>query len=150
MKRILAAAAAMALLLWSVSAAAQEARVIKSYEDFGEYRVIYSVFNSEFIKPEIAQRYRLVRAKDRAFVNISVVKKEGGAHGLAGEVSGRATNLIQQSRPLEFMEIREGEAVYYLAPLRFDDEENLTFTVDLVLPNGDKEQVTFQRKLEKD
>ncbi|WP_308364251.1 MULTISPECIES: DUF4426 domain-containing protein [unclassified Microbulbifer] len=150
MKRILAAAAAVALLFWSVSAAAQEAKVIKSYEDFGEYRVIYSVFNSEFIKPEIAQRYRLVRAKDRAFVNISVVKKEGGAHGLPAEVSGRATNLIQQSRPLEFIEIREGDAAYYLAPLRFDNEENLNFTVSVTLPNGDKEEVTFQRKLEKD
>lgn len=150
MKRILAAAAALALLFWSVSAAAQEAKVIKSHEDFGDYRVIYSVFNSEFIKPEIAERYRLVRAEDRVFVNVSVVKREGGTYGLGAEISGRATNLIQQSRPLDFREIREGDAVYYLAPLRFDDEETLTFSVDLVLPNGDREQVTFRRKLEKD
>lgn len=150
MKRILATAAAVALLFWAASAAAQEARIIKSHEDFGEYRVIYSVFNSEFIKPEIAQRYQLVRARDRAFVNVSVIKKEGGIHGLSSEVSGRATNLIQQSRPLDFIEIREKEAVYHLAPFRFEHEETLTFDIDIVLPNGKKERLTFRRKLEKD
>ncbi|WP_193163866.1 DUF4426 domain-containing protein [Microbulbifer hainanensis] len=150
MKRIYAAAATVALLFWAAAAAAQEAKVIKSHEDFGDYRVIYSVFNSEFIKPEIAQNYKLVRARDRAFVNVSVVKKDGGTHGLSSEMSGTATNLIQQSRPLKFTEIREGDAVYYLAPLRFEDEENLTFTIDLKLPNGDAKQVTFRRKLEKE
>jgi len=149
-KRILAAAAAVALLLWAASAAAQEAKVIKSHQDFGDYRVIYSVFNSEFIKPEIAQSYQLVRAKDRAFVNVSVVEKEGGKRGLASEMSGTATNLIQQSRPLKFIEIRDGDAVYYLAPLRFEDEETLTFDISVKLPNGATETISFRRKLEKD
>lgn len=149
MKRILAVVAAAALLLWAVSAAAQEAKIIKSHEDFGDYRVVYSVFNSSFIKPEIAQQYKLVRADDRAYVNISVVEKDSGKHGLSSEVGGTATNLIQQSRPLNFMEIREGEAVYYLAPLRFEDEEVLTFKVDVKLPNGRSEQLTFRRQLDK-
>lgn len=149
MKRILAAAATVALLFWAASAAAQEAKVIKSHQDFGDYRVIYSVFNSEFIKPEIAQSYKLVRAGDRVFVNVSVVEKEGGKHGLAAEMSGNATNLIQQSRPLKFIEIREGDAVYYLAPLRFDNEETLTFDINVKLPNGNTATITFRRKLEK-
>ncbi|MFA0810338.1 DUF4426 domain-containing protein [Microbulbifer epialgicus] len=149
MKRILAAAATLALLFWTASAAAQEARVIKNYEDFGDYRVVYSVFNSDFIQPDIAQKYQLVRARDRAFVNVSVVKKDGGTRGLSAELSGNATNLIQQSRPLKFLEIREGDAVYYLAPLRFENEETLTFNVDVTLPNGKKERVTFRRKLER-
>lgn len=150
MKRILTAIAAAAMLLWAASAAAQqEARVIKSHQDFGDYRVIYSVFNSEFVKPEIAQRYNLVRAADRVFVNVSVVKKEGGQKGLSSEMSGTATNLIQQSRPLKFVEINEGDAVYYLAPLRFDHEETLTFNIDVKLPGGNTEQISFRRKLEK-
>lgn len=145
MKRILAAATALVMLLWAASAAAQ-AQEIKSHQDFGEYRVIYSVFSSEFLDPEIARSLNLVRARDRAFVNISVVKN-GGNHGLAAEVSGRATNLMQQSRTLDFREVREQNAVYYLAPLRFEPEENLTFHIDLVLPNGEKQQVTFRRQL---
>jgi hypothetical protein len=147
-KRILATAAALALLLWAAAAAAQQAKEIESYQDFGDYRVIYSVFNSEFIAPEIARSYNLVRARDRVFVNISVVKKSG-SHGLSAGISGRATNLIQQSRPLDFMEIREQDAVYYLAPLRFVNEETLTFDIDLVLPDGAKQQLSFRRQLHK-
>lgn len=149
MNRILAAAATLALLFVTAGAVAQQARIIKSHEDFGDYRVIYSVFNSDFIQPDIAQKYQLARARDRAYVNVSVVKKDGGTHGLGAEISGNATNLIQQSRPLKFAEIREGDAVYYLAPLRFENEETLTFNVDVTLPNGKKERVTFRRKLER-
>lgn len=151
MKRIWVAIAAALALLWAASAGAQEAKVIKSHQDFGDYRVIYSVFNSEFIKPEIAQHYKLVRAKDRVFVNISVVKKTGDdKHGLASEVSGSATNLMQQSKSLKFMEIREGDAVYYLAPMRFEHEDTLTFKVEVTLPDDREETVTFRRKLQKD
>nr|WP_255775749.1 DUF4426 domain-containing protein [Microbulbifer sediminum] len=137
------------MLFWAASVAAQDARIIKSFEDFGDYRVIYSVFNSDFIKPEIAQNYQLVRAGDRAFVNVSVVEKEGGTKGLTAEMSGTASNLMQQSRKLEFIEIRDGDAVYYLAPLRFDNEETLTFNVEVKLPDGRTETITFRRKLER-
>ncbi|WP_237060217.1 DUF4426 domain-containing protein [Microbulbifer sediminum] len=149
MKRIIAAVGAAVMLFWAASVAAQDARIIKSFEDFGDYRVIYSVFNSDFIKPEIAQNYQLVRAGDRAFVNVSVVEKEGGTKGLTAEMSGTASNLMQQSRKLEFIEIRDGDAVYYLAPLRFDNEETLTFNVEVKLPDGRTETITFRRKLER-
>lgn len=150
MKRIISAVAAAALLFWAASAAAvQEAKVIKSHQDFGDYRVFYSVFNSEFIKPEIAQNYQLVRGKDRAFVNVSVVKKSG-SKALPAKISGTASNLMQQSRPLNFQQVRDGDAVYYLAPFRFDDEEVLTFDVNVTLPDGRTENINFRRQLERD
>lgn len=148
MKRLYAAFISIALLLWATTAAAQGAKVIENFKDFGEYRVTYSVFNSDFISPDIARLYNLVRARDRAFVNISVSKK-GELQGTSAGVSGNATNLIQQSRPLEFQEIRDQEAVYYLAPFRFEHEESLTFNIDLVLPDGSVQQLTFRRQLHK-
>ena len=148
MKRLFAAFFSMALLLWAATAAAQGAKLIESFSDFGDYRVTYSVFNSDFISPEIARQYNLVRARDRAFVNISVAKK-GGTKGMSAGISGNATNLIQQSRPLEFREIRDQDAVYYLAPFRFEHEESLTFNIDLVLPDGSNHQLTFRRQLHK-
>ncbi|WP_428819788.1 DUF4426 domain-containing protein [Microbulbifer sp. MCCC 1A16149] len=148
MKRLYAAFFSMALLLWAAAAAAQGAKTIESHQDFGDYRVTYSVFNSDFIPPDIARQYNLVRARDRAFVNISVSKK-GGLKGMSAGISGNATNLIQQSRPLEFKEIREQDAVYYLAPLRFEHEESLTFNIDLVMPDGSSQQLTFRRQLHK-
>ncbi|MBB5211944.1 DUF4426 domain-containing protein [Microbulbifer hydrolyticus] len=148
MKRLFASFFSMALLLWAAAAAAQGAKIIESHKDFGDYRVTYSVFNSDFIPPEVARQYNLVRARDRAFVNISVSKK-GDLQGTSAGVSGNATNLIQQSRPLEFKEIRDQDAVYYLAPLRFENEESLTFNIDLVMPDGSSQQLTFRRQLHK-
>ncbi|WP_160151725.1 DUF4426 domain-containing protein [Microbulbifer sp. ALW1] len=148
MKRLYAVFISMALLFWAVAAAAQTAKTIESHEDFGDYRVTYTVFNSDFIAPDIARQYNLVRAKDRAFVNISVAKK-GDLQGMSVGVSGNATNLIQQSRALNFQEIRDQNAVYYLAPLRFEDEENLTFNIDLVLPDGSTRELMFRRQLHK-
>jgi len=147
-KRLFAALFSMALLLWAATAAAQGAKVIENYSDFGDYRVTYSVFNSDFISPDIARQYNLVRARDRAFVNISVAKK-GDTKGMSAGISGNATNLIQQSRALEFQEIRDQDAVYYLAPFRFEHEESLTFNIDLVLPDGSNQQLTFRRQLHK-
>lgn len=148
MKRLFAACFSMALMFWAASAAAQGAKLIESFSDFGDYRVTYSVFNSDFIAPEIARQYNLVRARDRAFVNISVAKKDGNK-GMSAGISGNATNLIQQSRSLEFQEIRDQDAVYYLAPFRFENEESLTFNIDLVLPDGSNHQLTFRRQLHK-
>ncbi|MCK7599099.1 DUF4426 domain-containing protein [Microbulbifer sp. CAU 1566] len=148
MKRLYAVFISMTLLFWAVAAAAQTAKTIESHEDFGDYRVTYTVFNSDFISPDIARQYNLVRAKDRAFVNISVAKK-GDLQGMSVGVSGNATNLIQQSRALNFQEIRDQNAVYYLAPLRFEDEENLTFNIDLVLPDGSTRELMFRRQLHK-
>ena len=145
-KRLFAAFISIALLFWAAAAAAQGAKIIENHQTFGDYRVTYSVFNSDFISPEIARQYNLVRAHDRAFVNISVSKKDG-TMGLSAGVSGNATNLIQQSHNLDFREIRDNKAVYYLAPFRFENEENLTFNIDLVLPDGSNQQLTFRRQL---
>ncbi|WGL15129.1 DUF4426 domain-containing protein [Microbulbifer bruguierae] len=148
MKRLFAAIISITLLFWAVATAAQSARTIESHEDFGDYRVTYTVFNSDFIPPDVARNYNLVRARDRAFVNISVTEK-GGIKGMSAGVSGTATNLIQQSRSLPFQEIRDQDAVYYLAPFRFENEESLTFNIDLVLPDGSNRQLTFRRQLHK-
>lgn len=101
--------------------------------DFGEYRVYYSVFNSSFITPEIADLYDLTRGSDRAIINISLIQtsESGDSLGLPAQVSGTARNLIMQSTPLNFVEIDEGDATYYLASFRFDDQDPLHFEIEV-------------------
>ena len=102
-------------------------------QDFGEYRVYYSVFNSSFITPEVADLYGLTRGSNRAMVNISLVKtsEEGTSFGLPAQINGNAQNLLMQSTPLRFVEIDEGDATYYLASFTFDDQDPLHFTINV-------------------
>lgn len=122
----------LALLSWPHAAGAQTGS-----ETFGDYRVHYSVFNSTFLRPELARLHSLTRAEDRSLLNISVVPLDGGA-GVPAEISGSATNLMQQQQTLSFREIDEPDATYYIAPVRHLDEEKYHFRIQ-VQPKGSKQ-----------
>ena len=123
---------------FSLSAQAQE----KPFQEFGEHKVYYSVFNSSFIKPDIARVYNITRGKDRALINIAVTQgSEIG--GIAAQVQGTASNLMQQQKKLEFFEIKEPNAVYYLASIRFTNEEVFNFSIQ-VKPNGSARPYTVE------
>ncbi|SMF61035.1 protein of unknown function [Alteromonadaceae bacterium Bs31] len=96
----------------------------------GDYEVHYSLFPSTFIKPEIAAAYKLKRSKYETLLNISVTPK-GEYGGLEAGLSGTTTNMLQQQKQLKFIEIKEENVVYYLAPVRISGEEIIKFSVDV-------------------
>lgn len=116
-------------------------------ERFGAYQVYYSVFNSTFVPADIAGIHGLVRGEDRALVNISITSAEGGL-GQQAEVTGTATNLMQQAQPLDFQEINEGDTYYYIAPMRHTEEEVYNFRIT-VKPEGAERsfELTFSQKM---
>lgn len=118
---------------------------------FGEYTVLHTVFNSSFLQPEVARAYKLTRGKNQALVNIAIIKNtpEGSTRGLPAEVSGSIRNLMQQQKPLNFIEIKEQDAVYFLAPFRIDSEEVVHFNVE-VKYEGRTFPLTFSKHLYKD
>ncbi len=119
------------------------------FAQFGDTKIFYSVFNSSFIKPEVAAIYDIARGPNRGLVNISVVVNDEPA-GRAAHVTGSATNLLGQQQTLDFHEVREGDSVYYLAPFRFDNEDPLNFRIQ-VRPAGEPERnLTFTRMLYRD
>lgn len=121
-----------------------------SYE-LEEHIVYYNVFNSSLIPADVAKQYNLVRAKDRAYLNVAVVKKSGGYGVAPRKLSGIYRNLLQQSFPLTFIEIKEATATYYLAPIRFNNEEilHIDITVQADYKSTD-ETFTITKKLYKD
>lgn len=118
------------------------------YTRFDHYTVYYSVFNSTEVEPDIARLHQITRAENQVLVNVALVANEGPDGGQAAEVSGRATNLMQQSRELDFKAIVEGDVIYYLAPLPITDEEVLNFSIE-VDPRGEAGPYTvkFSKKL---
>lgn len=126
------------ILMLCLPALASQAQIdqlkpVETSQTFGSYTVHFSVFNSTFITPEVAQVYGLTRSKNQVLVNISLTQTLDGKTtlGLPVDISGTATNLIQQQRVLNFQTINEGEATYYLAPLRHTNEEVVNFVVQV-------------------
>lgn len=138
-----------ALLSVNVQAQVDQPKEISTSQTFGDYTVFYNVFHSTDIPAKVADTYKLVRGRDRALVNISVVKTANGqtSLGLPAQVSGTTKNLMQQKQNLKFIEISEGDATYYLAPFVFNNEELLHFTVELTPQNGQPVSITFNRTL---
>ncbi|TDF34418.1 DUF4426 domain-containing protein [Alteromonadaceae bacterium M269] len=99
-------------------------------QTLGEWDVHYIVVNSTFFEPEVARQYGIQRSQFNALVNISVLDKETQkAQSVA--ITGQATNLIGNSKKLTFKEVKEGDAIYYLAQIPFRHKENYRFDIDV-------------------
>lgn len=96
--------------------------------------VHYTVLASTFLQPDIAARYGIVRARDRGLLTLSVLAEDGTSRRAA--VSGELTNLLGQRSPLDFQEVIDGPAIYYLASFRYTDGEMLRFAVTVQTPDA--------------
>lgn len=119
---------------------------------FGDYEVFYSVFNSSFIDPGVAQALGIVRAPDRALLNVVVRRREAGGQSVAvaAEVEAKLGDLVRE-RVLRLREIREPGAIYYLGEFAFTDAELLYFRLD-VRPTEDTSrlELEFRKQLFED
>jgi len=126
-------------LLFPSLAAAQQS------ETFGPFELHYSVVNTTFLDPKIAATYGITRGEKRAILNLAVRENlPAGTAARAMELKGHSWDLIQ-NLPLEFKEIREGEAIYYIAEFAFINEEWRFFEVHF-RPEGATQTYTFKFK----
>ncbi|PMK68305.1 hypothetical protein BCT94_16850 [Vibrio breoganii] len=90
----------------------------------------YSAFNSTFIAPEIARGLKLKRNPNVALINISALDLYSvGKKPTLVALKGTAKNLVGNTRTLEFREITQGEAIYYLAELPITENETYRFEI---------------------
>ncbi|MCR9277978.1 MAG: DUF4426 domain-containing protein [Pseudomonadaceae bacterium] len=133
------ALAAMALLLSSLTAAAEQAF------EFDDYDIHYVVIPTVFLSREIAEQYDIVRGTQWSLVNISVLDKTGTPR--RARASGGFTNLLSQNFELEFREVLEDNAVYYLAAVKHTDEDIFRFDIDIQVANGDPMNIQFTNRM---
>jgi len=101
----------------------------------GAYQINHIAFNSTFLSSDIAALYGIKRAKNNAVINISVQDMNNGGKGVAlTSIKGEVKNLFQQTTFLEFDQVVEEPALYYIGEYRFGNEDAVTFTVDVLLP----------------
>ncbi len=122
----------LAVSLGSMSSYAENSK------EFGDYVVHYNAFRSDTISAEIAKQYGLPRASNRILINIVLLKKVMNTTGkpAKAKVTGHASNLTGQLKQLEFKEITETNAIYYLAETKISDGEFLKFDIKII-PDGE-------------
>lgn len=118
----------------------------KPYKEIGAYRVFYSAFNSSFILPNIAEIYGIARGKDKGLVTIGVTL-DGKIGGVEAIIAGDITNMLAQRKNLKFIEIKDRDAVYYIAPFEYYNEDFLTFKITVRTKEEDESfPISFQKK----
>ena len=136
---------ALLLLTACLSFTAMAADAIKGdrQEKFGDVTVHYNTFNSTFLTSDIAKAAELTRSKNQGVINVSVLKD--GKPQMA-QVSGTVKDLTSQSVPLNFKQITEQGAIYYIAQYPVPQQETRTF--EIKVQTGDKiNTINFNQEL---
>ncbi len=128
----------VAALLFSTASHAEQKFVKNNWD------IHYIAFPSTFIKPETAKNYQLQRSKYMALINISVLNNKT-QEALKVNLQGTAKNLLGQTTRLEFKRVEEGDSVYYLAQLKYSNEEIFNFNITAQLGNR-TETIKFKKK----
>jgi hypothetical protein len=126
-------------LLLALPAAAEQ------FAALGEVEVHYVVVNTLFLEPDVAARYGIVRGADRAILNVSVIGPDGKPRDAS--VEGTVRNLLEVQSPLAFQRIEEGEAIYFIAPLKVTDQDVLRFDVAVDDRRGNSGRVQFLERM---
>jgi hypothetical protein len=121
----------------------------ESVREFGDYEVHFNALTTDQLDPDIASEYQIVRSRNSVLLTVSVLRKreDGVATAVSAEVDASARNLTGQLKNLLISEIREAEAIYYVAETPIVNSETLVFTVEAT-PEGATEALTvsFQKQ----
>lgn len=112
-------------------------------QSYGDLDVHYSAFNSGFLQPDVAAATGLIRSKTQGVVNVAVLKAGTASNA---KVSGSVKNLLGQSTALNFKEVKEGQAIYYLAQFPFEQRETLRFTLSVQAADGVPHSFDFNQE----
>jgi len=86
------------------------------------------------LSPEIARAYDIVRSRERAMLNVSVIAEEDNL-SVAAIVEVKTVNLTGQLKNVTMRRINEQEAIYYIGDTAVANRETLIFDIS-VTPDG--------------
>ena len=118
----------------------------ENMKKMGSMNIHYIALNASFITPEIAKNYDIFRSKYNGLINISVLDNTlASTPAKTVAITGTARNLAGQNKKIEFVEVKEGDAIYYLAQVNYRNEETIVF--DLTITDSkESHQLKFSQK----
>ncbi len=114
--------------------------------NIGEHVVHFSAQSTDQLPPEVARAYNIVRSKNRAMLNVSVLEEATGTP-VAAAVTVKTVNLTGQLKSVTMREINEQDAIYYIGEVPVANRETLIFDIS-VTPDGidESSDVRFKRQ----
>ena len=121
--------------------------------DIGNHVVHFSAQSTDQLPPAVAREYNIVRSKNRAMLNVSVLRKPDNLP-VAAEVSVNTVNLTGQLKNVTMRKIEEpGDivAIYYIGDTTVANREVLVFDIS-IKPDGEEtvSRVRFKRQFYSD
>jgi len=102
--------------------------------DIGDHVVHFSAQSTDQLPPEVARAYNIVRSKNRAMLNVSVLRAADNT-AVAADVTVKTVNLTGQLKTITMRQINEQEAIYYIGEVAVANRETLIFDIS-VTPEG--------------
>ena len=131
-------------LLLSIALLVSAAANAEQMQKLGDWDVHYIAFPSTFLTSDIASDYDIDRSKYLGIINISVLDSET-LKAQAVTMTVTARNLLGNIRELDVREIREQNAIYYIAEVPHRNEE--TYRIKVTISSGNQTQeLKFQQK----
>ena len=117
--------------------------------DIGDYVVHFNAQSTDQLPPEVARAYNIVRSKNRAMLNVSIIRKSDNSP-VSGTVVVKTVNLTGQLKNVTMRKIEEpGEtkAIYFIGETAVANRETLIFDIS-VTPEGEDRmsEVRFKRQ----
>jgi hypothetical protein len=121
--------------------------------DIGNHIVHFSAQSTDQLPPAVAREYNIVRSKNRAMLNVSVLRKPDNLP-VAADVSVNTVNLTGQLKNVTMRKIEEpGDiiAIYYIGDTTVANREVLIFDIS-IKPEGEDStsKVRFKRQFYSD
>ena len=100
----------------------------------GNHVVHFSAQSTDQLPPEVARAYNIVRSKNRAMLNVSVLTAENPTP-VAAVVTVKTVNLTGQLKNITMRQINEQDAIYYIGEVPVANRETLNFEISIT-PDG--------------
>jgi hypothetical protein len=124
----------------------------ETFRDFGTYEIHYSAVRTDALPAEVARSYGIQRSKNRAMLNVTVLRKEADhapRKPIDADVKVDAYNLNGQLKNIEMRRLAEGDAIYYIGEVSIGGAEILVFELS-VTPQGESAPLNVKFKREFD
>ena len=117
-----------------------------SNADIGDHIVHFSALSTDQLTPEVARAFNIVRSKNRAMLNISVLRKSD-QKAVTATVSVETVNLTGQLKNISMRKAEEGDAIYYIGEVAVSNRETLVFDISVTPEGADRaSELRFKRE----